>query len=135
MRVYCVFIILLTEAALSTGQEAGKTSPHEDVVKQMLETMDSMTKTLTGINDRESAKEAQPDLRKAAEKWKVAKKKAEDLPPPAKDEKDRLATAYKTKLEESRKKLFKEAARVGVLPGGQEALKEIGSVLDKKKKE
>ena len=74
------------------------------------------------------------DLRKAAGKWQLIKKKAEGLPPPSKEEKDRLAKQYKTKLEEAQKKLFGEVARVSAIAGGRQALLEISGVLEKKGK-
>ena len=107
----------------------------EDVVKQMLDTMGSLTTTLATIRDDETAKSAQPDLRKAAGKWQLIKKKAEGLPPPSKEEKDRLAKEYRTKLEEAQKKLFGEVARVSTIPGGRAALLEVSSILGKKNKQ
>jgi hypothetical protein len=130
----CLLTLFLLAAALPGVQGGGKAS-FDDVIKQMLETMDSLSTTLATIRDEETAKVAQPDLRKAAGKWQLIKKKAEGLPPPSKEEKDRLAKQYKTKLEESQKKLFGEVARVSLLSGGREALLEISSVLDKKGKQ
>ena len=95
---------------------------------------DSLTATLATIRDEETAKGAQPELRKTAAKWKLIKQKAEDLPPPSRQEKDRLEKQYKMKLEEAQKKLFGEVARVRMVSGGREALLEISSVLEKKAK-
>jgi septal ring factor EnvC (AmiA/AmiB activator) len=117
-----------------TARSSGKTA-FDDVVKQMIETMDSLTTTLATIRDEETAKAAVPELRKSAEKWQLVKKKAADLQPPSREEKDRLAKDYKKKLEEAQKKLFAEVGRVSLVPGGRPALMEISSVLDKKKKE
>jgi hypothetical protein len=89
---------------------------------------------LTTIRDEDTARSAQPDLRKAAGKWQLIKKKAEGLPPPSKEEKDRLAKQYKSKLEEAQKKLFGEVARVSAIAGGRQALLEISGVLEKKGK-
>ena len=129
-----VFVVLILCAAVPEGHGGGKAT-FEDVVKQMLETMDSLTTTLATIKDGDTAKGAQPELRKIAGKWKLIKKSAEGLPPPAKEEKDRLTKLYKTKLEEAQKKLFGEAARVSAIPGGRDAILEISTVLEKKAKE
>jgi hypothetical protein len=125
---------LLVWLAFLPGAKAGDKTQFEDVIKQMLDTMGSLTKTLATVTDEETAKNSQPELRKAAGKWHLIKKKADGLPPPSKEEKDRLAKEYKPKLEEAQKKLFGEVARVSVIPGGRQALLEISSVLEKKDK-
>lgn len=126
--------VVLVSATLAGAQGGGK-APFEDVVKQMLETMDALTTTLATIRDDDTAKGAQPDLRKTAAKWQLIKKKAESLPPPSREEKDRVAKEYKVKLEEAQKKLFGEVGRVATVPGGREALLELSAVLDKQAKQ
>lgn len=122
-------------AGQDTGAPKGKdTSPFEEVIKGVLDTMDSLSKTLATIHDEASAKAAQEDLGKAADKWRLVKKKAEALPPPSKEEKDRLAKEYKTPLEKAQKKLLGEAARVRTIPGGRAALSRISAVLEKNSK-
>lgn len=133
----CIAVMLAGAFAVSlapAAQEPGKGS-YEDVVKQMIETMDSLSQTLATIKDEESAKESQPTLKKTAAKWQSIKKQAESLPPPSREEKDRLAKQFKVKLEEAQKKLFGEVARVSLVPGGRQALLEISSVLEKKSKQ
>jgi hypothetical protein len=136
--------VLMSVLALSTacalGQEGGAPkgeakSPFEEVVKQMLETLDSVSATLATIHDEATAKAAEANLRKAAGKWHLVKEKSEKLPPPAKEEKERVAKEYKTKLEQAQKKLLGEVARVSAVPGGRAALLEIRDVLDKKSKQ
>ena len=97
--------------------------------------MDALATTLSTIQDEETAKTAKPELRKIAGKWSEIKKSAEALPPPSKEDKDRLAKQYKMKLEEAQKKLFGQVARVQQIPGGRDALLEISSVLTKKAKQ
>src|SRR5262245_24263163 len=104
---------------------AGNDARLEDIVKQMLGAMGQMTTTLSGITDEASAKAAHPDLKKSAESWLLIRKNADKVPPPTKEEKDRLAKEYKPKLEEAQKKLFFEIGRVQGIPGGKEALLEI----------
>jgi hypothetical protein len=132
-RVACLFALFVMFALLP-GVKGGDKVQFEDVIKQMLDTMGSLTTTLTTIRDEDTARSAQPDLRKAAGKWQLIKKKAEGLPPPSKEEKDRLAKQYKSKLEEAQKKLFGEVARVSAIAGGRQALLEISGVLEKKGK-
>src|SRR5579862_884295 len=103
---------LLLVSAQTNVQENSKVSPYEAVIKQTLESMESLTKTLKAIHDEDSAKGAKEELTKTAEKWQSIQKKAAELPPPGKEEKDRVAKLYKTKLEEAQKGLFGEVARV-----------------------
>src|SRR5438270_13865634 len=132
--IACTLTLLVWFAALP-DVKAGDKTQFEDIIKQMLEIMGGLTKTLATITDEETAKSSQPELHKAAGKWHVIKKKAKGLPPPSKEEKDRLAKQYKNKLEEAQKKLFSEVARVSVIPGGRQALLEISAVLENKDKE
>jgi hypothetical protein len=134
MRIACAQV-LLTCLAFLPAARAGDKTQFEDVIKQMLGTMDKLTKTLTTITDEDTAKSARPELRKAAGTWHLITKKAEGMPPPSKEEKDRLAKQYKPKLEEATKKLFGEVDRVKSIPGGRQALLEISGVLEKKGKQ
>jgi len=110
---------------------AGGEPSHEDIVKQMLAGLDKITMSLTTITNEESAEAAKPELRKAAKEWVELRAKVEKLPPPPREEKDRLDKEYKEKLVTARKKLVAEQIRVQNIPGGPEALKEIRGVLAK----
>src|SRR4051794_32879495 len=120
--------------AMTAGLVWSQDARFEDVLKSMLGTMDQITKTLSGITDEDTAKAARPELKKSAEEWQAVRKKAEHLPPPSKEEKDRLAKEYKKKLEDSQKKLFEEISRVQGVPGGKAALLEVSKVLGKQPK-
>ncbi len=61
------------------------------------------------------------------------RKKADNLKQPDKGEKDRIAKAYKAKLDKALNDFKTEAARVKSVPGGPDALKEIQSGADRKK--
>src|SRR5689334_22501904 len=106
----------------------------EDVIKEILASMDQLTTSLKTVEDEKSAEAARPELRKAAERFVAVRTKAESIKPPAKEEKDRLEKEYKSKLFEAQKKLFGEIGRVKLLSGGQVALKEIRAVMESKKK-
>jgi hypothetical protein len=133
-RILSVAVLLSLLMGLSASRGGGK-SAFDEIVQQMIDTIDSLTTTLATVQNEETAKEAQPSLRKSAAKWQIIYKKAKDLPPPSREEKDRVAKQFKMKLEESQKKLFAEVARVRTVPGGPQALLEISGVLEKKKKE
>jgi hypothetical protein len=120
--------------SISLAVQAGP-ARFEEVLKDLLGTMDKLTTTLATIRDQDSASAAKPELRKSAGHWQALLKKAEDVAPPNKEEKEQLEKAYAGKLEEARKKLFGEVQRVRAVPGGREALKEISGVLSRKPKE
>jgi hypothetical protein len=134
MLLRLIVTLLFGGAASATAQEVSKITPYETVIKQTLDTMDTLTKSLKSIRDENTAKSAKAELGKAAEQWQAVQKKSAELPPPSKEEKDRLAKLYKTKLEEAQKNLFGEAARVRNISGGPDVLLAISSILDKKAK-
>jgi hypothetical protein len=110
---------------------AGEPSRHEELVKAMLASLDQIGKTLKAIDVEDAAKAAKPELRKAADAYVEARNQAQKLPPPEKDEKERLARLYRLKIDESVKKMLVEVQRVSIIPGGRDALKEIEGVLKK----
>jgi hypothetical protein len=114
---------------------AGEASPYEKTLQTMIGSLDVIAKSLRTIIDEDTAGAAKADLRKSAGVWIEARAKAGKLPPPEKDEKVRLEKIYKPKLEEALRKLNIEVRRVENIPGGKEALKEIGGVLKKKDEE
>lgn len=119
--------------ALALGAAQAGEARFEGVLKDLLGTLDMLSATLGGIRDQDTAKAAQPELRKSAVRWQALMKKAEDVAPPTKEERERLEKQYAQKLEEARKKLLGEVERVRSVPGGNEALKEISGVLKRKK--
>jgi ribonuclease D len=118
--------------ALGLGTVAAQNgASHEEVVKGMLTTLDKLAQTLKTVQDRETATAAVPELRKEAAAWQQLRKKAKELPPPDRPEKDRLAKEYRAKLDEARTRLLTEVARVQLVPGGLTALQELRPVLTK----
>jgi hypothetical protein len=127
-NVLSLTVFVLVTAGLSAGDAP---LSHEEVVKQMLASMDKITMTLTSITNEESAGAAKPGLRKAAKEWVELRAKVEKLPPPPREEKERLDKEYKEKLVTANKKLTAEKIRVDNIPGGPEAIKEIRGVFAK----
>ena len=115
-------------------RQAGKDS-YESLVKDMLDTIDEITKTLQTIKDRDSAVTAQPQLKKSAEHVLVLRKKAELWKQPNKEEKERLEKEYAPKMEVAVKKLRDASAQVKSVPGGAEAVAELAILADKKDKD
>lgn len=124
-------LALLAFIGLVVMAHAGES--YEDVVKGMLGTLDDINKVLVGIKDEGTANSARADLKKHGERMLDLRKKAKDLPLPSKDEKDALELKYKGKFEESLKKMRTESVRVKAIPGGDEALKAIAALDEKKK--
>jgi hypothetical protein len=114
--------------ACAGAQEASR---YEDVLKEMIGTLDKISTTLANIKDRDSADAAAVELRKRAEEWDAVRKKATELPPPERPEKDRLAKAYRGRFDAAFKTLLGETTRVQAIPGGRAALQEIRSVMTK----
>lgn len=131
MRSGALLLLIVFIPSTPAGEKAGKL---EDVVKDMLGTLDKLTTTLAGVKDEASAKAAKPELKSTASRFVEIRKKAADLKPPTKEEKERLEKEYKGKLEMAQKKLLAEIGRVKTVPGGPDALLEIAPVMDKNSK-
>ena len=125
---------LFLTAALGLTARGGDTAAFEDVLKDMISTMDKLTATLTAVKDEATAKAAHPELQKNTAHFAAIRKKAENLRPPNKEEKEKLDKEYRPKLVESHKKLLGEMARVSRVPGGKETLKELSELLNPPKK-
>jgi cell shape-determining protein MreC len=116
------------------GQQAGDKS-YEGFIKEMLSTVEQITKTLQNIKDRESAEAARPELKKAAQRMLELRKKAEDSSQPNKDEKERLAEKYAKKLEAAVKQLRDQTLITKTIPGGEDAVAELTVLKDKSEKD
>lgn len=119
---------------LASAVFAGDSARLEDIVKSMLGAMDRLSSALSTIQDEDTARAAHPDLKKGAEEWLVLRKRAENVPPPTREEKVKLEKEFKGKIEEAQKKLFTEIARVQNVPGGKEALQEVSKALDPRRR-
>jgi hypothetical protein len=142
-RIAFSIVIALSGAALSVAalarqpdkgppdkeQPPAKDSPHAEAVKQTLDVLDQMSAGLAKITDQDSAGAAKEELAKLAKTWTALRQKTEKLPPPAREEKQRLEKEYKGKMEAAQRKLAGEVRRVELIPGGRAALQEIRGVL------
>ena len=119
-------LAFLGSVAWAGDVDAGR---REEIIKNMLTAMGKVTKTLSTIQDEESARASNGELKKTAEEWRLLRKKAENVPPPSMKEKERLAMLYKGKLEESQKLLFTQILRVQQVPGGKDALGDLAKAF------
>jgi len=131
MKAICSTVAVLALIGLAG---AGGAPTHDDIIKQMLTTLDKIATTLASITNQESADAAKPELQKSAKEWLAVRAQAEKLPPPSREQKERLDKEFKEKLEGAQKKLAGEVIRLKNIPGGPDALKEIRSVLAKQMK-
>jgi len=127
--------LTLAAAALLALTAPGRTQPpgHEAILKNMLTTLGDINKTLKDVKDEETATAARPVLRDAAKKLLALRKQADTLKQPEKQERDRLETEYRAKLEEALKEMRNQSVRVKALPGGFEAVQELAVARAKKK--
>jgi hypothetical protein len=129
MKARTIGMAMALLAVIFVTAAAGDDSPHELSLKQTIRALDKLATTLEKVKDADTAQAARAELKKAAEEWTAIKTKAGELPPPDQAEKDRLAKAYKGKLEEAMKRFFVEVGRVRMFPAGKEVLKEIKPVV------
>jgi hypothetical protein len=130
--VLCRLSLLVASAWLVMESPAGEKGSHEAIVKDMLETVEKITARLGTITDQNSADAARDDLKDLAMKMLKLRKRAEDLKQPNKAEKDRLTKVYAPKFEVAFKELREQTLRVKGIPGGDEAVREL-AVLNEKK--
>jgi hypothetical protein len=105
-------------------------SPYEAVVKEMIAATDGLTAVLATIKDAPSAEAARPELKKAAAAFLEVRKRAEGLPQPSQEERDRIQAKYQKKLARAVDHYLEERGRVATVGGGREALQEL-AVLDR----
>lgn len=129
-RIGMIGVLLVAVAFVRAAQD----TPHEKALKQAVDSLDKIVATLKTIKDEDSAGAAKPELRKSAATFVDALAKGEKLDPPEKDEKERLKKLYKPKIEEALSKIMADSRRVLEIPGGKEALAEIGAIFKNKKK-
>jgi hypothetical protein len=89
---------------------------HEKILQDAIGTLNDATKILTSVKDEASANKAQPELKKVVKRFLDLKLKADTLPKPSDEDKEKLKK-YKKDLEGALKNLLTEIARVGSLPG------------------
>ena len=136
--------VLFTVVVLGLcGPRRGRSQPprdgsYEGLVKDMLDTVDQITKVLVTIKDRECRRAARPELKKSAEKMLDLRKQAAEWKQPNKEEKDRLEKEYAPKLRGRRQETprrddsgkrhpRRQSSRRGVgHPQGQEDKKKAG---------
>lgn len=124
--------LLLAASACVFGQpgnQTGKTSPYEEVVVQLMTSMEKMTKALADVKDGPTAEAALPQLKQAAAQFVDVRKKSEQLKQPDKAEKDRITAKFQKKMAEVSQKLSSEVRRISGISGAQPVLKEIQEVL------
>ena len=98
----------------------------------MLGTLEQITKIVMTISDRDSASAARPELKKAAEKMLVLRKKADQLKQPNQEEKNRLEKEYAPRFEGAVKNLRDATVHAKSIPGGEEALTELAILAESK---
>jgi len=109
---------------------AGGKDPTEEVVAQMLGQLEKLADTLGSLKDEDTVTAAKDSLKKNVQSFIELRAKAEKLPPPSREVKDRLAKEYKGKFVAVQEKLMLEITRVRTsVPGGREAVKEISALL------
>ncbi|MFO0964872.1 MAG: hypothetical protein U0793_04685 [Gemmataceae bacterium] len=132
-RIAGLFLLLLL-LPLPAFTGGGK-EPTEEVVVQMLGQLEKLADTLSSLKDEDTVAAAREPLKKGVQNFLDLRAKAEKLPPPSREVKDRLAKEYKGKFIAVQEKLMLEISRVrSAVPGGREALKEVSALLGKEAK-
>ncbi|HEV2948546.1 MAG TPA: hypothetical protein VGX70_14315 [Gemmataceae bacterium] len=113
-------LALLALAVLVLPAPSQGGSSYENVVKELIATLNMLTDVLGTVKDEPTARAAVPEVKKVMGRFDEINKKAKALPQPEKEEKDRITKLYRPKLQEAVRKEKAEAARVKSIPGGKE---------------
>ena len=103
----------------------------ESVRTQQVATAKEAVDVLASIKDAESAVKAKPKLKDLGNRWRALEKRFDALPPASAEEFAR-AKSLKAELDGLVLVYVGEAIRVAFVPGGREALNEIGELQKKK---
>jgi hypothetical protein len=118
--------LLLALALPVTPARGGAKDPAEEVVALMLGQLEKMAETLASMKDEESSAKGRESLKDYLRGYKDLREKAEKLPPPTREVKERLEKEYKKKFVDVQEKLMNRVALVrATVPGGREALTEV----------
>jgi hypothetical protein len=125
-------VLVLSGWLMSMAVDGGDVKP-PDILKQVLDTLDKITTTLTTVQDEATAKAAVPELRKSVARFRELRGQADKAKPPSNEEGERLKKDYRQKLEAATKKMKREIERVKTVPGSAAALKEVTPLFKKDK--
>jgi hypothetical protein len=125
LRAGLALVLLAAVTSLLPAQGA-----YDEVVKQTLGLLGRINDKLESIKDKDSAEAARPDLGKLAVEWAELRKKAKELPPPERVERDELKK-HKSDLRKAVARLGSAVTRVQNIDGGRLALQEISGILKK----
>jgi hypothetical protein len=126
-----VAVTLLTCAALAGQAQQGKSS-YEAVTRDILDATEKLTTILATVKDEASSTEARPALKKAVEHFLEVRTRATALPQPSREERDRVASAYRKKLAEAVSRFLQERNRVAALPATRDVLRELAPLQERK---
>ncbi len=105
----------------------------ESIRKQQVATAKEAADLLGTIKDKETAEKAKPRLKQLGERWRDLQKRMDALPSPSAEEEARTKRLYEDEFEGAKARFAKEWLRVLFVPGGKDALDEIGELFPKRK--
>lgn len=108
----------------------GCSRSHEDVMDDMVETMEETANTLESVKDKDSANAAAGKLDKLAERMNELSKEAEDMEDPDEATEKELKAKYEERMSKAAEKMMSNLMRIAMNP---ELSKELGDSLEKLK--
>src|SRR5262245_39463770 len=118
--VGCFFLVTLS----------GCKDSHESLIKEMIAAFNDAADILATIKDKASADAAKPKLKKLGDKIRDIEARMDKLgKPKSKDQKEKVNQLIEKDFVAACDRLATELARIADVPGGPEALKELGDPL------
>lgn len=100
----------------------------ESLTRDSIATLNEVADVLATVKDRRTADAARPTLRQLGERWRDLQKRAGAVKQPTAGESKALQERYRPEMEAAMKRYFAEVQRLLQVPGGPEALRELGEV-------
>ena len=104
---------------------------YESLRKQQVATVKEAADLLATIKDKETAEKAKPRLKQLGDRWRDLQKRMDALPSPSAEEEARTKRLYEDEFNGARGRFLAESIRVAFVPGGKEALQEMGEIIKK----
>jgi len=121
-------LILVAAVALPCSLSGCGGDTRSSLMKQLVATVNEVADTLATIKDQASAEAAKPKLKALGERYRDIDKRGKALKEPTPEEKTALEKEYAEPLKSAYGRLLSEMLRVAFVPGGKEALQEMGEI-------
>jgi uncharacterized protein YicC (UPF0701 family) len=106
---------------------SGCGNSHDSLMGKMVSTMEQTADVLESIKDEESAKAAEPKLKKLGERMESLKEQVDEMDDPSPEVEKQLKEKYEKRVKEALGKLMREGMRIGMNPELSKHVRDVTS--------